>query len=165
MENSVSYKSNRTNRFFGMLDLAYVSILEKSRGSILELCSDAVNRIEYSELWITFTWSVTSESIAHWIWIGSDVLWTLHGSTCNNDNFVLRVLFYSSLWSERERESAWFSLVPGGERIKKRALYLSVNVFSTKVLIHRGHWFLRLLLETRPPFYVVIWAMWRSSHL
>ena len=36
--------------FFGMLDLAYVSILEKSRGSILELCSDAVNRIEYSEL-------------------------------------------------------------------------------------------------------------------
>ena len=50
MENSVSYKSNRTNRFFGMLDLAYVSILEKSRGSILELCSDAVNRIEDSEL-------------------------------------------------------------------------------------------------------------------
>ena len=40
---------------------------------------------------------------------------------------------------ERERESAWFSLVPGGERIKKRALYLSVNVFSTKVLIHWGH--------------------------
>lgn len=37
MENSVSYKSNRTNRFFGMLDLAYVSILEKSRGAILEL--------------------------------------------------------------------------------------------------------------------------------
>ena len=37
MENSVSYKSNRTNRFFGMLDLAYVSILEKSRGSIFEL--------------------------------------------------------------------------------------------------------------------------------
>ena len=60
MENSVSYKSNRTNRFFGMLDLAYVSILEKSRGSIFELFfkgpgSDAVNRIEYSELRIMFT--------------------------------------------------------------------------------------------------------------
>ena len=33
---------------------------------------------------------------------------------------------------------------------KKNALYLSVNVFSTEVLI--GTLFLRLLLETRPPF-------------
>ena len=38
----------------------------------------------------------------------------------------------------------------------KKALYLSVNVFSTKV---------RLLLETGPPFYVVIRATRRSSCL
>ena len=38
----------------------------------------------------------------------------------------------------------------------KKALYLSVNVFRTKV---------RLLLETGPPFYVVIRATRRSSCL
>ena len=39
---------------------------------------------------------------------------------------------------ERERERLVQSGPRGGED-KKRALYLSVNVFSTKVLIHRGH--------------------------
>ena len=42
--------------------------------------------------------------------------------------------------------------------LKNYALYLSVNVFSMKVLINYwGHYILRhLLLETGPPFYVVI---------
>ena len=40
--------------------------------------------------------------------------------------------------------------------LKKIALYLSVNVFSSKVLI--GDTILRLLLKTRPPVYVVIRA-------
>ena len=44
------------------------------------------------------------------------------------------------------------------------ALYLSVNVFSTIVLIGDTI-FLRLQLETGPPFYVVIRATRRSSHL
>ena len=44
--------------------------------------------------------------------------------------------------------------------VKKNALYLSVNVFSTKVLIGT-----RLLMETGPPFYVVIRATRRSSRL
>lgn len=39
---------------------------------------------------------------------------------------------------ERERERLVKS-GPQGREGKKRALYLSVNVFSTKVLIHRGH--------------------------
>ena len=47
---------------------------------------------------------------------------------------------------------------------KKKALYLSVNVFSTKVLIGDTI-FLRLLMETGTPFYVVIRATRRSSHL
>ena len=42
------------------------------------------------------------------------------------------------------------------ERPPKIALYLSVHVFSTKVL------FLSLLLETEPPFYVVIRAKRKS---
>ena len=47
---------------------------------------------------------------------------------------------------------------------QKNAPTLSVNVFSTKALI--GDTFLlRLLLETGPPFYVVIRATRRSSHL
>ena len=41
---------------------------------------------------------------------------------------------------------------------KKKALYLSVNVFSTKVLIGDTY-ILRLQLETGPPFYVVIRAI------
>ena len=45
--------------------------------------------------------------------------------------------------------------------VKKNALHLSVNVFSTKVLT--GDTFLRLLLETGPPFYEVIRAKRRYS--
>ena len=44
---------------------------------------------------------------------------------------------------------------------KKNAISLSVNVFSTKVLIRDTI----LLLETGLPFYMVMRAMWRSSHL
>ena len=40
---------------------------------------------------------------------------------------------------------------------QKKALYLSVNVFSTKVVTGNTI-FLRLLLETGPPFHVVIRA-------
>ena len=40
---------------------------------------------------------------------------------------------------------------------KKHLIYLSVNVFSTKVLIWDT--ILCLQLETGPPFYVVIWDM------
>ena len=47
---------------------------------------------------------------------------------------------------------------------KKKALYLSVNIFSTKVLIGDTI-FLRLLIETGPPFYVVTRATRRSSRL
>ena len=46
-----------------------------------------------------------------------------------------------------------FSLIMG----KKKLIYLSVNVFSTKVLIWDT--ILCLQLETGPPFYVVIWDM------
>ena len=42
----------------------------------------------------------------------------------------------------------------------KKKLYLSLKVFCTKVLL-----FLRLQLETGPPFYVVIRATRRSSRL
>ena len=48
--------------------------------------------------------------------------------------------------------------------VVKKALNLSVNVFSTKVLIGDTI-LLRLLLETGPPFYMVIRATRRSSHL
>ena len=42
---------------------------------------------------------------------------------------------------------------------KKCTLFdLSVNVFSTKVLTGDNIWFLRFLLETGPPFYLVIRA-------
>ena len=44
---------------------------------------------------------------------------------------------------------------------KKGTFYLSVNVFSTKVL-NGDTIFLRLLMETGPPFYVVIRAKERS---
>ena len=47
--------------------------------------------------------------------------------------------------------------------VLKNALYLSVKVFSTKVLI--GKLFQCLQLETGSPFYVVIRATRRSSHL
>ena len=47
---------------------------------------------------------------------------------------------------------------------KKGTFYLSVNVFSTKVLIGDTI-FLRLLMETGPPFYVVIRATERSRRL
>ena len=43
--------------------------------------------------------------------------------------------------------------------------YLSINVFSTKVLIGEDTIFLRLLMETGPPFYVVIRATRRSRRL
>ena len=48
-------------------------------------------------------------------------------------------------------------------QLEKKALYLSVNVFSMKVLIRTL--FFRLQLETKPPFSVVIRVMRRSSHL
>ena len=48
---------------------------------------------------------------------------------------------------------------------KKNALFLIVNVFCTKALIGDTIRFLRFLLETGPPFYVVIRATQRSSHL
>ena len=48
---------------------------------------------------------------------------------------------------------------------KQKALHLSVNVFSTKVLIIIGDNILRFLLETGPPFYEVIWVTRRSSCL
>ena len=44
----------------------------------------------------------------------------------------------------------------------KKVLYLSVNVFSTKVLKLRT---ICLLLKTGLPFYLIIWAMGKSSHL
>ena len=47
---------------------------------------------------------------------------------------------------------------------RNKALYMSVDVFNTKVLI-RDTIFLRLLLETGPPFYVVIRATRRSTRL
>ena len=47
---------------------------------------------------------------------------------------------------------------------KKNALCLSVYVFSTKALFG-DTFFLRLQLETGPPFYVVIWATRKSSRL
>ena len=46
---------------------------------------------------------------------------------------------------------------------QKKAFSLSVNVFSTKVLT--GDTILRLLLETEPPFNVVIRVTRGSSHL
>ena len=42
---------------------------------------------------------------------------------------------------------------------------MSVNVFSTKVLTGDNIWFLRFLLETGPPFYLVIRATRRSHRL
>ena len=48
--------------------------------------------------------------------------------------------------------------------IKKSALYLSVNVFSTELLIG-DNIFLRFLLEKGPPFYMVIRATRRLSRL
>ena len=70
-------------------------------------------------------------------------------------------------------KNSWYQIVAinftlflkpfGPKRQKKNALYLSVNVFSTKVLI--GDTILRLLMETGPPFYVVIRATRRSSRL
>ena len=47
---------------------------------------------------------------------------------------------------------------------KKGTFYLSVNVFSTKVL-NGDTVFLLLLMETGPPFYVVIRATERSRRL
>ena len=47
--------------------------------------------------------------------------------------------------------------------VEKKVLYLSVNVFSTKVLI--GNTILRVPMETGPPFYVVIRAKQRSRRL
>ena len=47
--------------------------------------------------------------------------------------------------------------------LKKCTFYLSVNVFSTKVLI--GDTILRLLIKTGPPFYGVIRATRRSRRL
>ena len=44
--------------------------------------------------------------------------------------------------------------------MKENVLYLSVNVFSTKILIGDT-----IFLETGPPFYVVMQATQRSSHL
>ena len=62
-----------------------------------------------------------------------------------------------TLWKALKKNWEMFS------KDKKNALYLSVNVFSTKVLI--GDYNLRLQLETGPPFYVVIRATRRSSGL
>ena len=48
------------------------------------------------------------------------------------------------------------------EETKKKCT-LNVNVSSAKVLM--GTLFLRLLMQTGLPFYVIIWTMWRSSNL
>ena len=48
------------------------------------------------------------------------------------------------------------------EETKKKCT-LNVNVSSVKVLM--GTLFLRLLMQTGLPFYVIIWTMWRSSNL
>ena len=48
-------------------------------------------------------------------------------------------------------------------KLKKRALYLSVNVLSMKVLI--GTLFFRLQVETGTPFHVVLRATQKSSRL
>ena len=53
---------------------------------------------------------------------------------------------------------------PCKKKSKTNVLYLSVNVFSRKVRAI-GDTILRLLLETGLPFYVVIRAPRRSSHL
>ena len=45
------------------------------------------------------------------------------------------------------------------------ALYLSVNVLSLKLIIFWGPFFLHLLLDKGPPFYLVIWAMQRTGCL
>ena len=72
--------------------------------------------------------------------------------------FGLFVFAYIAWWKKK----VWEHFL---EQVKKKkALYLSVNVFSTKVLIGDTI-FLRLLMETGPPFYVVIRATRRSSLL
>ena len=50
-------------------------------------------------------------------------------------------------------------------KLRKKALYLSVNVFSTKLLIGDTILTSPVLRETGPPFDVVIRAMRRCSHL
>ena len=57
-----------------------------------------------------------------------------------------------------------FTFLKAGSENQNNTLYLSVHVFSTKVPIG-GHYILRLLMETGPPFYVVIRATRRSSRL
>ena len=76
----------------------------------------------------------------------------------------------SKLISSRETNCVihWIEIYPVDSVIhvlnKKNALYLSVNVFSMKALTGDTI-FLRLLLEMGLPFYLVIRATRRSSHL
>ena len=53
--------------------------------------------------------------------------------------------------------------IPERHFIKKLHFFWSVKIFHMKVLI--GTLFLHLQLEMGPPFYMVIWAMQRSSCL
>ena len=56
---------------------------------------------------------------------------------------------------------SWFQK----KKEEKNALYLSVNVCSTKVLFYWGHYILVILYFTGLPFYMVIWATRKSSLL
>ena len=66
------------------------------------------------------------------------------------------------MWLAKDTEGQWISFVCV-ITIKKNAPYLSVKVFSTKVLI--GDTFLQLLLDMGLPVYVVIRATRRTSRL
>ena len=63
----------------------------------------------------------------------------------------------------RKRESARFKKQQQQQQQQQNALYLSVNVFSTKVLL--GDTILTSPTVDGPPFYVVIRATRRSSQL
>ena len=69
-----------------------------------------------------------------------------------------KMAFSTKINSVRGRDDTFFVLLTGAVYLQsgdlKKALYLRVHVFSTKVLI--ADTILRLLLETVTPFYVVI---------
>ena len=78
----------------------------------------------------------------------------------------MNLMEFAVTWVKKDQKAGFFvleKLENHTNQGKKKALYLSVNVFSTKVLI--GDTILRLLMETGPPFYVVIRATRRSSRL
>ena len=79
----------------------------------------------------------------------------------------MNLMEFAVTWVKKDQKAGFFvleKLENHTNQGKKKALYLSVNVFSTKVLIGDTI-FLRLLMETGPPFYVVIRATRRSSRL